>query len=239
MKTTIFFDLDGTLLPMDFNQFMKKYFAGLAKHFYDLMDPTTLQKAVMGGTEAMVKDHSERTNEDVFMTYFRQFIDGDIGPYQERFNTFYVSEQFKAVKEATTQSAVMQEAINILKDKGYEIVIATNPLFPMQANLERIEWAGLNKDDFTLITSLEGNTKCKPSPLFYQELLDTLSLEASDVLMVGNDYVEDLAASECGIETYIVKGCTLNDDIKQYQADFDTSDKDFLTYVKALPKITQ
>ncbi len=237
MKTTIFFDLDGTLLPMNFNQFMEKYFKALSKHFYDMMPPDTLQKAVMGGTEAMVKDQSDKTNEDVFMSYFSQFVNDDMELYKNCFNEFYVSDGFQTVKEATSQNELMQEAVKVLKDKGYSVVVATNPLFPMQANLERIKWAGLDAEDFTFITSLEANTKCKPSPLFYQELLDELDLTSEEVLMVGNDYLEDLAASECGIETYIVQGNTLNDEVKKYTADFDTSDRDFLAYIKALPEV--
>ncbi|MCF7925040.1 MAG: HAD family hydrolase [Candidatus Izimaplasma sp.] len=236
MKTTIFFDLDGTLLPMNFDQFMHKYFNALARYFHDLIQPDKLQKAVMGGTEAMVKDQSNKTNETVFMNYFSQFVEGDLSNYQDRFNAFYTSD-FQVVQTTTKPSLMMQEAVTLLKEKGYDLVIATNPLFPMAANLERLKWADLDSKDFKLITSLEANTKCKPSPLFYQELLDKLNLEPDNVLMVGNDYLEDLAASELGIETYIIKGNTLNDDIQKYKPDYATSETAFLSFVKALPNV--
>ena len=53
--TTVLFDLDGTLLPMDQEKFIKSYFGGisarLARHGYA---PQTLIKTIWAGTEDMV-----------------------------------------------------------------------------------------------------------------------------------------------------------------------------------------
>ena len=52
----VLFDLDGTLLPMDQDSFVKFYFGGLAKklapHGYD---PQALIAAIWTGTKAMSK----------------------------------------------------------------------------------------------------------------------------------------------------------------------------------------
>lgn len=54
--TTVLFDLDGTLLPMDNDEFTRGYFkllaAKLAPHGYE---PKQLVDAIWAGTAAMVK----------------------------------------------------------------------------------------------------------------------------------------------------------------------------------------
>ena len=58
--TTILFDLDGTLLPMDQDEFVRAYFKLLAKklagHGYD---PQALLGNIWKGVEAMVKNTGE------------------------------------------------------------------------------------------------------------------------------------------------------------------------------------
>jgi phosphoglycolate phosphatase-like HAD superfamily hydrolase len=57
MITTVLFDLDGTLLPMDQDAFTRGYFkflaAKLAPHGYE---PKQLVEAIWTGTEAMVRN---------------------------------------------------------------------------------------------------------------------------------------------------------------------------------------
>ena len=57
---TVLFDLDGTLLPMDQDKFMKAYFGGLAKRLAPMgYDPDRLVKGIFAGTAAMVKNYEE------------------------------------------------------------------------------------------------------------------------------------------------------------------------------------
>ena len=79
MITTILFDLDGTLLPMDQEVFVKDYLgrmaAFLAPHGYDAQ---SLIKAVWAGTGAMVKNEGKAKNEDVFWQVFNSVIGKEI-----------------------------------------------------------------------------------------------------------------------------------------------------------------
>ena len=60
----ILFDLDGTLLPMDMDEFIKNYFGRLSKKLAPLgYDPQQLVKNIWTGTMAMVKNDGSRTNE--------------------------------------------------------------------------------------------------------------------------------------------------------------------------------
>ena len=69
--TTILFDLDGTLLPMDNDAFTKGYFrhlaAKLAPHGYE---PKQLVDAIWAGTAAMVKNYGSQSNEAAFWKKF-------------------------------------------------------------------------------------------------------------------------------------------------------------------------
>ena len=69
--TTVLFDLDGTLLPMDNDAFTKGYFkilaAKLAPHGYDLGQ---LVDAMWAGTAAMVKNDGSQSNEAAFWKKF-------------------------------------------------------------------------------------------------------------------------------------------------------------------------
>ena len=59
----IFFDMDGTLLPMDIESFMKLYFKGLCGALCPLgIAPETLVEVVWAGTKEMVKNDGTMTN---------------------------------------------------------------------------------------------------------------------------------------------------------------------------------
>ena len=52
----ILFDLDGTLLPMDFDVFTKGYFGELTKVLFPIgLAPEAVVSAVWGGTKEMVE----------------------------------------------------------------------------------------------------------------------------------------------------------------------------------------
>ena len=69
--TTVFFDLDGTLLPMDTDVFMKRYFKALgAFAAKNGLDSDMCLGAVMAGVKAMAKSDGSATNHDVFWKAF-------------------------------------------------------------------------------------------------------------------------------------------------------------------------
>lgn len=152
------------------------------------------------------------------------------------FDDFYQTG-FKQAKAATEQNSHMLASVRKLKEKGYRLAVATNPLFPLEAVKQRMEWAGLTIDDFDLITSFETMHACKPNPLFYQQVLNLLRVEPEDAMMVGNDAREDLAAAELGVTTYLVTDCLLQDDQKTVVPNYQGTSRDFLHYVDRLPSL--
>ena len=184
----------------------------------------------------MIKTKNNVKNEEIFMNSFEKLIDGNIEEFKAMFVTFY-DTLFENVKASTYQSKYMRKSIDLLKSKGYKVVIATNPLFPLQANYHRLRWAGFTPDEFDHITSFEENTYCKPHIEFYQEVLDKVSKTPKECVMVGNDVFDDLPAGKLGMETYLISDCILNKYNIENTANTTGSYKDFYEYVQKLDAI--
>ena len=100
MITTVLFDLDGTLLPMDQDQFLKAYLGRMAKklspHGYD---PQALTKAIWKGTGAMIQNDGSSTNEEVFWDCFAGIYGADIRKDEPLLADFYANEFQKADRQ--------------------------------------------------------------------------------------------------------------------------------------------
>lgn len=232
----ILFDLDGTLLPMDIELFMKLYFHEMGKAFSGVAEPETLVNNVMKATGVMVKDVSERTNEEVFMDAYKELVDDDIEAHRSLWDGFY-DNGYKNVKLSSKESEQMIEAVRILKDKGYTLILVTNPLFPKYAITQRIEWAGLKPDDFSYITSFEENRYCKPHVKIYEEVLKHMALTPEECMMVGNDVEEDMVAGQIGLATYLITDHMLHRSNQPIEVDYQSDYDGFLKFVKELESI--
>ena len=212
MITTILFDLDGTLLPVDQDIFLKAYLGGLAKkaaaHGYEA---APLPKQIMAGTYAMVKNDGSATNEDVFWAAFSALCGKDAKQDIAIFDDFYRNE-FQQVRHVCGCNPQAAEAIREIKTMGYTVALATNPLFPAIATHSRTRWAGLDPADFALITTYETSRHSKPNPAYYQDVLDELGVKAEECLMVGNDVGEDMIAENLGMQVFLLTDCLINKD---------------------------
>jgi HAD superfamily hydrolase (TIGR01549 family) len=210
MINTILFDLDGTLLPLDERRFIELYMGLLARHFAPLgYDPKAFVQAVWAGTEAMRNHPGDQTNEVVFWQVFAPLVPDHGGQLKAEFERFYRTV-FPGVQASSTRQPLARAVIDLLKQKGYTLALATNPLFPAIATHQRILWAGLDITDFELITTYENQSAAKPTERYYQGILHSLGKTAAECLMVGNDAVEDGAAAKLGIATYLITDCLLN-----------------------------
>lgn len=210
MIKIILFDLDGTLLPMQQDDFTTAYFNGLSKKLAPYgYEPKRLVGGVWQGTKAMVKNDGTQTNEQVFWKEFASLFGDKVYEDIDRFNEFYATD-FDKLKSYCGYNEQANKTIRALKEKGYTLVIASNPVFPMTAQKKRMSWAGINPDDFALITSYENSHYCKPNPQYYKEIAERLGVKPSDCLMVGNDTTEDAAAKLMGMDFFLLTDCLLN-----------------------------
>ena len=219
MITTILFDLDGTLLPMDQDKFIQSYLGRMAKKLAAYgYDPDLLVKGLWKGTGAMVQNDGKQSNEDLFWTVFNAVLGRDCRKDETLFNDYYQNE-FQQVAADCGFDPRAAEAIAEIRKLGYRVALATNPLFPAIATHSRAKWAGLNIHDFDLITTYENSRFCKPNPEYYRDILDTLKLKPENCVMVGNDVSEDMIARELGIRTFLLTDYIINkknQDINQY-----------------------
>ena len=234
MITTIFFDLDGTLLPMDLDEFQRAYMGGLAKkmapHGYD---PKVLLKGISLGIVAMVGNTGHRTNEEVFWEAFSGCCGRD-GRLDTPIFMDYYHNDFQQLKALCGFESAAAETVAELKDRGLRLVLATNPLFPAIATQSRAKWAGLEPNDFEIVTTYENSCRCKPNPDYYRELLGKLGLKAEECLMVGNDADEDMVAEEVGMQVFLLTPCLINrhgKDISQWP---NGSFGELMDYIRSL-----
>ena len=206
----VLFDLDGTLLPMDQDVFVKTYFKGLATKLAPLgYDPKQLIDAVWMGTEAMIRNNGEKTNEQVFWDCFCKVLGEKCRADEPHFDAFYRTE-FQKVQSVCGFAPTARGIVHKLKKAGVRTVLATNPIFPAIATESRIRWAGLEPEDFELYTTYENIGYCKPNPKYYTEILNRLGLDAKDCVMVGNDVGDDMVAKTLGMKVFLLTDFLIN-----------------------------
>ncbi len=195
----VLFDLDGTLLPMDQDLFLKAYLGSLAEKMVPRgYEPKAFLNAMWAGTAKMVKNDGSATNEAVFWKTFGEIVGQkyvDDLPYIDR---FYI-EDFDKVQKVCGYTPRAAELIRSLKQNGIRVALATNPLFPQIATYKRIAWAGLSPEDFEICTTYENAYFSKPNPQYFAEIAKALGVAPEDCLMVGNDVEDDMTAGELGM----------------------------------------
>ena len=220
MIKAVLFDLDGTLLPMDEEYFKKIYFGAVYKKIaylgYTLDE---LLKVIWYGTKAMIQNDGSQTNEELFWKKFIEVHPDRLEENKENFVDFY-SNIFPTLGHTCGYQPLAKDFIKALKDKGYEVIIASNPIFPLVATKARIRWAGCNPDDFKYITAYENSRFSKPNLKYYEEVLEKTGYKPDEVIMVGNDVREDMIVNKLGIDSYLITDCLLNldnEDINKYK----------------------
>lgn len=232
----ILFDLDGTLLPMVQEEFVRFYMPLLAKAYISRgikIEPKSFISSVWEGYEAMVKNDGTRTNREAFWEHMEGRLPLTPERSEEIALDFY-EKDFNEAKCATRPDAVSDQIVKAAKEKGLEVYLATNPVFPRCATMNRIRWAGLDAGDFKDITTYETCSFCKPSLEYYRKILEKFSLDPSQCLMVGNDVEEDLAVRRLGVRTYLVTDTMENRKGLPFESEYTGSLQDLLLFIEEL-----
>lgn len=242
---TVLFDLDGTLLPMDNKEFIDTYMFFLKNRLLSAdYEADMVIGGIWAGFKAMVSNDGMITNEECFWKAFGLFMtsgEGKLDSKQKRkiekeMNKFY-AEDFGMARYVTRPSDIACECVQILKDKGYQLAIATNPVFPQIATYECISWAGLNPDDFSLITTYENSCYSKPNVDYYKFVMKMLDKDPEDCLMVGNDVGEDMCARKTGMDVFLLNECLINEKEEDVSELKQGSWKLFKEYISNLPSL--
>jgi HAD superfamily hydrolase (TIGR01549 family) len=204
----ILFDLDGTLIDVDLNHFIPSYLKLLANSVAHLIPPKKFVSALLKASESVNANDGLLTNEDVFAKAFfpiEGYTKEDIDPY---FTKFY-ENKFKELRKYTTRKPAAREVVQKALSNDFKVVIATTPVLPITAIMQRLEWGGVGDFSYSLVTSIENSYATKPNLLYYQLIFKYLNLSPNECLMVG-DEDKDMVCAELGSQTFLVPSSNTN-----------------------------
>jgi FMN phosphatase YigB (HAD superfamily) len=204
---TLLFDLDDTLLGNNMDIFLPAYLQALSAHMASYADPRRLVKALMGASNQMIANlRPDHTLEEVFNAGFYPTLGIEKEQVRGILDRFY-TEEFPRLRSLSQFRPEAVELVKTVLARGYRVAIATNPLFPLTAVLQRLSWAGLSPEEipFALIPSFQTFHFSKPNPAYFAELLAKLVWPEGPVVMVGDGLDLDIApAFQAGLATYWV-----------------------------------
>ena len=234
MIKAVLFDLDGTLLPMDQDLFIKTYFSYLAKKLATYgYESKKLIGAILAGTDSMIKNDGNCTNEEAFWQTFCKIFGENAKNDLPYFDEFY-SVDFAKIRAVCGYTPKAKECVYHLKEQNIRVVLATNPIFPAIATKQRIQWAGLEPNDFELFTTYENSRFCKPNLKYYQDIISHLGLKAEECVMVGNDVSDDMVTAKMGMKVFLLTDCLINKDNVDISAYPNGNFDDLITYLKTV-----
>ena len=199
-------DLDNTLLPIyTQDRFVEIWFRDIAKIFRDYgLDPVRAANGVNQGVRAMLYNESGRKNIEVFYEEVEK-ISGYTRDQIEPPTHEYYTTTFENVYDITLPNPFAVRIAELMREKAEYAVVATMPVFTIEAVAMRMGWVGLTPSMFDHVTTADTSCYCKPNPLYFKEILDRFGVTPEQALMIGNDVREDMyPCRELGIETFLV-----------------------------------
>ena len=205
MLKAILFDLDDTLLGNSMETFVPAYFQVLARWVAHLIPADRLVAELMRGTRAMnANDGTGPTNEEAFSSVFYPALGYERDELRPILDQFY-AEEFPKLRSLTQPRLEARALVEWAFERGLQVVVATNPIFPRTAVEQRLDWAGVpvTEFDYALVTTYEHMRATKPHPAYYREILARLGRQPGECLMVGDDEQRDITpAALVGIPVY-------------------------------------
>jgi HAD superfamily hydrolase (TIGR01549 family) len=207
MIEAVLFDLDDTLLGNNMEKFIPPYFDMLGNHMAPRYPKDKFLQALLAGTDAMIANQDTAvSNRDAFWQTFEQLTGQGADELEDYIQIFY-EEQFPQLEQVTEYRPIAADLIKTCLEQSWQVVIATNPLFPRIAIEHRLAWAGVPVTEYpyALLTAYENMSATKPHSAYYQQILEKLGCGAETAVMVGNDWANDIEpAAAVGLQTYWV-----------------------------------
>ena len=137
-------DLDNTLLPIYTQErFVEIWFRDIAKVFSSFgLDPRRAIDGVNQGVRAMIFNESGRKNIEVFYDKVKEvsgYEEEQIGPAM----LTYYTTTFENVYDITLPNPYAVRIAELMRQKARYAVVATMPVFTIEAVANRMSWVGL------------------------------------------------------------------------------------------------
>jgi FMN phosphatase YigB (HAD superfamily) len=200
----VWFDLDGTLIEVDMERFIPAYLRRLADRLAPYAEPQRALKTLRTATLAMLGEtDGTRTLEELLRDQLAGRLQLPWEGYREALVAF-CREDLPELQPLVRPHPLARELVESCLARGWQVVLATNPIFPREVVAARLAWGDLADLPFAPITSYENSRYCKPHSGFFHDLITQLDLPPRACLMVGNDSCHDLAAGRVGMPTCLL-----------------------------------
>ena len=207
MTINLLLDLDDTLLKNNFDDFLPNYLEAFSQTVAPIVEPGRFVKALLNSTRDMFDN---RQPDCTLLEVFEASFFPPLGIDKEEFSAYadnFYSDVFPKLKGLTKPKPEAVKLVNQALERGFTITISTNPLFPITAIEQRLNWANLSPSDYQyeLVSSYEEFHFAKPNPAFFAEVLAQMGWPVGQVVVVGDDLERDIdAARKLGLATFWV-----------------------------------
>lgn len=214
MIKAVLLDMDNTLLVNPDMAFAKAFLEQFDQHMYDRLQVENVSQAFRQVIRHMSQSRDgDETNTALTIRTLHEATSHPHEHIEKALHVFY-AEKYPALQKYISPVVGASELIQKLVNRGYKVVIATNPLYPETAIKQRMTWAQLPMDDdlYALVTSADNMHFSKPNPAYYAEMLGRIGVEPNETLMVGDSLRNDITpAKNIGIHTYHIHENSLQD----------------------------
>lgn len=205
MKLHLLLDLDDTLLKSNPDQWGPAYFQKLAEFMSVKVQPEKAIEGLLSGIGLMFATRDPaQTIEQVFNAHFYPKVGVPREELSDLLEKFY-DEVFPTLQSLTSPLPGAVDFVEWAFARGWDVSVATDPLFPRKAIMHRLRWAGLppEKYPFRLISDFQNFHFAKINSAYYPEFLLQSGWESGPVLMVGDSLERDIyPAQKAGLPVF-------------------------------------
>lgn len=229
----VLFDLDGTLLGVDMQTFIPAYLDGLAKRMIDLADSRQIADAMRQAVIGLLTEVDGRdTLEQRMLASLCQQLAIPPERYHAALEDFCLNS-LSGLRSLVQGHPLSPSLLDACLERGWQVVLATNPIFPRATIDARLIWAGIDPSIFHHVTDYQSCRFCKPHTEYFTEILARLDMTAERCLMVGNDTQHDMAAGLVGIKTCLLTLWRIDRRGSRFPADWEGTHEELLCLLQS------
>lgn len=193
MIKNIFFDMDGTLINMDEDEFIKIHYNLVNRKFEEkgYENASEIAKVIMKGAYIMPQNDGSKLNSELFYEYCKDELNLNRQDIEEPMDELYRTT-YQEAKVTASKIDGMDDVLKTLKAKGKRLFLTTNPIFPLIAILGRLHWGELDENNFVYISNYDICHYAKPNSNFYKEIMENYNLKPEETMLIGNSYEDDI-----------------------------------------------
>lgn len=177
MLKAVVFDMDETLLSINLNAFILRYFKDVSSMLADIGRRSRGGTMARLGTILVDLNANRRSGTDnrTNLEFYRTEVERRCGiclsdPLIYEAFTYYDREVLPHKNDDVINAHAMpgaHAALQAVQDAGLRCALFTNPSFPQGAIECRMGWGDLADAPFELVTHMGNTTRCKPDATYY------------------------------------------------------------------------